>query len=35
MGDPDPVRTVSKLPKIKKEDRMKILRENAVGLFGL
>jgi aminocarboxymuconate-semialdehyde decarboxylase len=35
MGDPDPVQTVSKLPRIKKEDRMKIMRENAMALFGL
>jgi aminocarboxymuconate-semialdehyde decarboxylase len=35
MGDQDPVNTVSKLPRIKKEDRMKIMRENAVVLFGL
>ncbi|NWF92414.1 MAG: amidohydrolase [Syntrophaceae bacterium] len=35
MGDQDPVRTVSRLPRIKKEDRMRILRENAIKLFGL
>jgi aminocarboxymuconate-semialdehyde decarboxylase len=35
MGDPDPVQTVSKLPRIKKEDRVKIMRENAITLFGL
>lgn len=35
MGDPDPVQSVSKLPRIKKEDRKKIMRENAIALFGL
>ena len=35
MGDLNPVQTVSKLPRIKKEDRIKILRENAIALFGL
>jgi aminocarboxymuconate-semialdehyde decarboxylase len=35
MGDPDPVGTVSRLSGIKAEDRQKILRENAVNLFGL
>jgi hypothetical protein len=35
MGDPNPVGTVSKLPGIKAADRRKILRENAVALFGL
>ncbi len=35
MGDPDPVQTVSRLSGIKEEDRRKILRENAVTLFGL
>ena len=35
MGDQDPVNTVSKLPRIKKEDRMRIMRDNAVKLFGL
>ena len=35
MGDPDPVQTVSQLPGIKEEDRRRILRENAVTLFGL
>jgi len=35
MGDPDPVQTVSRLSGIKEEDRRRILRENAVTLFGL
>jgi aminocarboxymuconate-semialdehyde decarboxylase len=35
MGDPDPVQTVSRLSGIKEEDRRKILRENAIALFGL
>jgi hypothetical protein len=35
MGDPDPVQTVSKLSGIKAADRRKILRENAIALFGL
>lgn len=35
MGDQNPVKTVSQLPRIKKEDRTKILRENAIALFGL
>jgi aminocarboxymuconate-semialdehyde decarboxylase len=35
MGDPDPVGTVSGLKGIKAADRKKILRENAVSLFGL
>jgi aminocarboxymuconate-semialdehyde decarboxylase len=35
MGDPDPVQTVSRLSRIKEEDQRKILRENAIALFGL
>jgi aminocarboxymuconate-semialdehyde decarboxylase len=35
MGDPDPVETVSRLSGIEDEDRRKILRQNAVDLFGL
>jgi len=35
MGDPDPVQTVSKLSGIKAGDRRKIMRENAITLFGL
>jgi len=35
MGDPNPVQTVSKLSKIKAADRRKIMRENAIALFGL
>jgi aminocarboxymuconate-semialdehyde decarboxylase len=35
MGDPNPVETVSKLTGIKAADRRKILRENAIALFGL
>jgi aminocarboxymuconate-semialdehyde decarboxylase len=35
MGDSDPVQTVSKLSGIKATDRRKILRENAIALFGL
>jgi len=35
MGDPDPVQTVSKLSGIKAADRRKIMRENAIALFGL
>jgi aminocarboxymuconate-semialdehyde decarboxylase len=35
MGDPDPVQTVSKLSGIKASDRRKIMRENAIALFGL
>lgn len=35
MGDPNPVQTVSKLSGIKAADRRKILRENAIALFGL
>jgi aminocarboxymuconate-semialdehyde decarboxylase len=35
MGDPDPAQTVSKLSGIKAADRRKIMRENAISLFGL
>jgi len=35
MGDSDPVQTVSKLSGIKAGDRRKIMRENAIALFGL
>jgi aminocarboxymuconate-semialdehyde decarboxylase len=35
MGVPDPVQTVSKLSGIKAQDRRKIMRENAIALFGL
>jgi len=35
MGDLNPVQTVSQLPGIKARDRQKILRENAITLFGL
>jgi len=35
MGDPNPVQTVSELTGIKAADRRKILRENAIALFGL
>jgi aminocarboxymuconate-semialdehyde decarboxylase len=35
MGDPNPVQTVSKLSRIKAVDRQKIMRENAIALFGL
>jgi aminocarboxymuconate-semialdehyde decarboxylase len=35
MGDPDPVKTVSQLPGMKAKDRQRILRENAIALFGL
>jgi aminocarboxymuconate-semialdehyde decarboxylase len=35
MGDPNPVQTVSKLTGIKAADRRKIMRENAIALFGL
>ena len=35
MGDPDPVKTVSRLPGIKVRDRQRILRDNAIALFGL
>src|SRR3990172_8617588 len=35
MGDPNPVQTVSELSGIKAADRRKIMRENAVKLFGL
>jgi aminocarboxymuconate-semialdehyde decarboxylase len=35
MGDPDPVRTVSELSGIEERDRRKIMRDNAISLFGL
>ena len=35
MGDENPVQTVSQLSKIKAADRRKIMRENAIALFGL
>jgi aminocarboxymuconate-semialdehyde decarboxylase len=35
MGDPDPFQTVSKLSGIKAGDRRRIMRENAIALFGL
>jgi len=35
MGDSNPVQTVSKLSGIKAGDRRKIMRDNAIGLFGL
>ena len=35
MGDQDPVRTVSQLSGIEEKDRRKIMRENAIALFGL
>jgi len=35
MGDLNPVQTVSQLPGIKAKDRQKIMRENAIALFGL
>ena len=35
MGDLNPVQTVSQLSGIKVKDRQKILRENAIALFGL
>jgi aminocarboxymuconate-semialdehyde decarboxylase len=35
MGDPNPVQTVSQLSGIKAKDRQKIMRENAIALFGL
>lgn len=35
MGDLNPVQTVSQLSGIKVKDRKKILRENAIALFGL
>jgi aminocarboxymuconate-semialdehyde decarboxylase len=35
MGDPDPVQTVSQLSGITEEDRIKIMRKNAIELFGL
>jgi aminocarboxymuconate-semialdehyde decarboxylase len=35
MGDEDPVQTVSQLTKIKAADRRKIMRENAIALYGL
>jgi aminocarboxymuconate-semialdehyde decarboxylase len=35
MGDLNPVQTVAKLKGIKVKDRQRILRENAIALFGL
>jgi len=35
MGDQNPVQTVSQLAGIKEKDRRKIMRENAIALFGL
>jgi aminocarboxymuconate-semialdehyde decarboxylase len=35
MGDLDPVQTISKLSGIKAADRRRIMRENAIALFGL
>jgi len=35
MGDSNPVQTVSKLSGVRAADRRKILRENAIALFGL
>ena len=35
MGDSNPVETVSRLSGIKASDRRKIMRENAIALFGL
>jgi aminocarboxymuconate-semialdehyde decarboxylase len=35
MGDENPVQTVSQLSRIKAADRRKIMRENAIALFGL
>src|SRR4030043_1680568 len=35
MGDPDPVQTVAQLSGITDEDRRRIMRENAIALFGL
>lgn len=35
MADSNPVQTVSQLSGIKAKDRQKIMRENALGLFGL
>lgn len=35
MGDENPVQTVSQLTRIKAADRRKIMRENAIALFGL
>jgi aminocarboxymuconate-semialdehyde decarboxylase len=35
MGDADPVKTVSKLTGIKTADRRKIMKENAIALYGL
>lgn len=35
MGDPDPARTVSELSGVEEMDRRKIMRDNAVSLFGL
>jgi len=35
MGDLNPVQTVSQLKGIKVKDREKIMRENAIQLYGL
>ena len=35
MGDENPVQTVSQLTRIKAADRRKIMRENAIALYGL
>ena len=35
MGDLNPVQTVSQLSEMKEEDRRKVMRENAIALFGL
>jgi len=35
MGNHQPVETVSRLPDITDSDRMKMMRDNAIGLFGL
>jgi hypothetical protein len=35
MGDENPVQTVSQLTGIKAADRSKIMRENAIALYGL
>ena len=35
MGDEDPVQTVSQLTRVKAADRRKIMRENAIALYGL
>jgi len=35
MGDLNPVQTIAKLKEIKVKDRQRILRENAIALFGL